>query len=263
MNISANINKFKAKGLLWSILRILEKIEFRIFGIKRQKSKAIEFLCNGDCIEIGALSTPAILPNADSIEYADIYSADEARLSLENLGYLGYHGQKFVDVTIKFDSTSPPLKNVASASKDCIFSSHSLEHSPNPISALVDYLRVLKSGGIIYSIIPNKNFTYDKKRELTKVEYLIERYQLDIWTYNLDQYHDVFNNTIDHEVYSNKTNQDIVKAYNENDGHHHIFVYGPENTIQIIDFLTENFGCTLVHFDISNQSDIHFALKKD
>lgn len=60
MDILENINKLKTKGLLWTVLRILEKIEYRIFRIERQKSKAIEFLCKGDCIEVGAVSIKSL-----------------------------------------------------------------------------------------------------------------------------------------------------------------------------------------------------------
>lgn len=256
------LNVFKTKGFPSGIAHFFEVLEYRLFGIRRQKNDAIAFFCEGDCIEVGAFSRPAILPNAISIEYADVTDADEAKLGLESIGYFGYHNEKFVDVSIKFDGLRPPLESVPSKTKDCVFSSHSLEHSPNPISALVDYLRVLKPGGIVYSIIPNKNYTYDVKRKSTDVRYLIERHRKDIWTYSLDQYRDVFYNTTSHVVYNDATEKDIKKAFDANDGLHHVFVYDPQNTMEIINFLTDEFGCTLEHFDASNQFDIHFALKK-
>jgi len=255
------LNKIKTKGLFWVLKRIIDIFEYRLLGIKRQESNAIAYFCKGDCIEVGAFSNPAILPNADSIEYADIYTSDEAKSLQKNLGFPKSCKNKLVDITIKFDKNNLPLKNVESESKDCIFSSHSLEHNPNPIATLVDYLRVLKPGGIVYSIIPNKNFSFDHKRKATKVSYLIERYRSQMWTYTIDEFRDVFYNS-DTPTYFNKKEEDILKAYIENNGTHHIFVYDPSNIIQIIDFLTKNFNCILVHFDISNKYDIHFAIKK-
>lgn len=72
----------------------------------------------------------------------------------------------------------------------------------------------------------------------------------------------IFFGTTSHVVYNDATEKDIKKAFDANDGLHHVFVYDPQNTMEIINFLTDEFGCTLEHFDASNQFDIHFALKK-
>lgn len=219
-------------------------------------------LLQGDCIEIGALSSPAELPKATSVEYADIYSAEDAKRSLSELGYLGYHNRKFAEVSIVFDCKRPPLEMVPTESKDSVYSSHSLEHSPNPISALVDYLRVVKKGGVVYTVIPNKKYTYDRYRNPTNIDYLIKKYNNKSWDYTLDEFCDVFLNTDSHEVYFNSMEDDIVDAWRRNDGHHHIYVYDEKNTLELIKFVCAESNSSLIWFDCLNQSDMHFAIRK-
>jgi len=243
------------------IKKKLKRIESKINPSNTQH-KVIANLCRGNCIEIGALSSPGWFPFAKKIIYADIQSSEEAKKSLEKLGYFGYHKNEFVDVSILFDPQKPPLSKIPSNSVDCIYSSHSLEHSPNPISALIDYIRVIKKDGIVYSIIPNKEYTYDKNRKSTNIDYLINKYQNNLWSYEINEYRDVFMNTDNHDVYNNKSEKDIMNAYKENTGHHHIYVYDEMNTLQLINFVLKKTTTKIIYFDSTNKNDIHFAIKK-
>tara|TARA_Y100000022_G_scaffold185488_1_gene181330 strand:+ start:567 stop:1373 length:807 start_codon:yes stop_codon:yes gene_type:complete len=239
----------------------LKKLNTKINPSNTQR-KIIANLCRGDCIEIGALSSPGWFPFATSIKYADIHKSNEAKEALEKIGYFGYHQRKFVDVSIIFNPEKAPLEKITSNSIDTIYSSHSLEHSPNPIAALIDYLRVVKKNGIVYTIIPNKNFTYDKKRKSTDINYLIQKYHSNNWSYNIEEYRDVFLNTESHEVYDNKSDKDIINAFKENSGHHHIYVYDEKNTLQLINFVLNETSGKIIYFDASNNNDIHFAISK-
>jgi predicted SAM-dependent methyltransferase len=264
MKLNKGIRKKKTEKIILALNNpnlIFQKLQ-RLLGIKVQRNVNITNLCRGDGIEIGALSSPKVFPFATSIQYADVYTKEGAKNSLEKLGYFGYHKRKFVEVDIVFDPKAPPLQSIESESKDFIFSSHSLEHSPNPISALVDYLRVAKSGGVVYTIIPNKKFTYDRKRTVSSVEKLIHKYKNNEWDYTIDEYRDVFENSDTHVVYDNKNEEDIIKAFNENSGHHHIYVYDEESTLKIIDFVSHQVACDLVFFDSSSEFEIHFAIRK-
>ncbi len=60
---------------------------------------------------------------------------------------------------------------------DVVCSAHTIEHLINPLLALQEWRRVLKPGGLIFSVIPNKEKTFDHKRPLTTLEHLIEDYK--------------------------------------------------------------------------------------
>ncbi len=62
---------------------------------------------------------------------------------------------------------------------DFVLSSNNLEHLANPLKALHEFVRVCKTGGIIVVIVPDKNYTFDHRREYTSFEHILEDYEND------------------------------------------------------------------------------------
>lgn len=56
---------------------------------------------------------------------------------------------------------------------DYVIASHVLEHVANPIAALVEWYRVVRPGGVLYLVVPNRLATFDHDRALTPVEHLL------------------------------------------------------------------------------------------
>jgi len=77
-----------------------------------------------------------------------------------------------VDIVANGDDIPLPDK-----SQDFIVSSHIMEHFPNPVKALIEWDRLVKPGGIIFTIIPHKERTFDKEKKCTSLEHLIEDFQ--------------------------------------------------------------------------------------
>lgn len=59
-------------------------------------------------------------------------------------------------------------------SLDYVATSHVLEHTANPVAALAEWYRVLRPGGIIYLVVPDRRQTWDRGRELTPVAHLLD-----------------------------------------------------------------------------------------
>ena len=57
---------------------------------------------------------------------------------------------------------------------DYLCSSHVFEHLANPVSALLEWHRVLRPGGHLYLVVPDKRFTFDEPRRLTPVAHLLD-----------------------------------------------------------------------------------------
>lgn len=64
-----------------------------------------------------------------------------------------------------------------SNSLDYVATSHVLEHVANPVAALLEWHRVLVSGGIIYMVVPDRRHTFDHTRELSTVEHMWSDYE--------------------------------------------------------------------------------------
>ena len=59
---------------------------------------------------------------------------------------------------------------------DYAIASHVLEHVANPIAALAEWYRVLRPGGIIYLVVPDRRATWEHTRALTTVQHFFDDY---------------------------------------------------------------------------------------
>lgn len=71
------------------------------------------------------------------------------------------------------------LSFAESSSYDFVLSSHTLEHSANPLQCLHEWRRVLKPGGALILVLPHKDGTFDHLRPVTPLDHLIEDFERD------------------------------------------------------------------------------------
>ncbi len=64
------------------------------------------------------------------------------------------------------------LSPIADDSYDCVLSSHNLEHFANPVKAVYEWKRVLRSNGALILVLPYYKKTFDHRREPTSVEHM-------------------------------------------------------------------------------------------
>jgi SAM-dependent methyltransferase len=57
---------------------------------------------------------------------------------------------------------------------DYVIASHVLEHVANPVAALAEWYRVVRPGGIIYLVLPDRRMTWEHRRPLTTLEHMLE-----------------------------------------------------------------------------------------
>jgi SAM-dependent methyltransferase len=60
---------------------------------------------------------------------------------------------------------------------DFILSSHSLEHTANPVKAVKEWVRVLKPGATVIVLLPYYRQTFDHRRIPTPIEHMLEDYE--------------------------------------------------------------------------------------
>jgi len=88
------------------------------------------------------------------------------------------HNYNYGDKTLGYQyiKDATDLEGIDSEKYDFVLSSHSLEHIANPIKAIGEWLRVLKKGGVLLLIVPDKNYTFDHNRPFTTFEHLMDDY---------------------------------------------------------------------------------------
>ena len=124
----------------------------------------------GDGIEIGALHQPLPVPEGARVTYVD--RLDEAGLREH---YPELAGSRFAPVSVI--GSAEDLSAFADRSLDFVIANHLVEHLEYPIRGLLEFRRVLKPGGILYMALPDRRLTFDRDREPTPLEHLLEEHR--------------------------------------------------------------------------------------
>jgi len=106
-----------------------------------------------------------------------VYSLDtiwEGRRA-EGLTY-SYHSRKAKGFNFVREATN--LHGIADHGYDFVLSSHSLEHTANPVRALKEWIRVVKPDGSVVVLLPDYRHTFDHRRGPTSIEHMLQDYDL-------------------------------------------------------------------------------------
>jgi SAM-dependent methyltransferase len=122
----------------------------------------------GAGVEIGAYASPFPVPLDCLVQYADA-------CTYEDLLAHAYPGQALHDIlmpTLRTDLDS--LAGIGEQSLDFLVACHVIEHVRNPVGALARAYSVLREGGQLVLVVPDKERTFDRNRDLTSLEHLIQ-----------------------------------------------------------------------------------------
>jgi SAM-dependent methyltransferase len=122
---------------------------------------------------------------------------------------------------------SSELAGIPSLKYDFILSCHSLEHNANVIKTLREWYRVLKSDGYLLLVLPDKQYTFDKNREFTTFDHILEDERNNVP--ESDETH--FNEVLERHYFIRDIAQESKKSFHnwvinnyQNRGvHHHVF----------------------------------------
>ncbi len=127
----------------------------------------------GEGIEIGAGHWPFPTPvGVGSVKYVSRHSPqDERRLFPE---VSEEHDFGIVDVIADMDRDG--LAAFSDHSQDFVIASHVVEHLAAPIWAISEFIRVVRPGGYIVLVLPDRRLTFDRDRDPTPIEHLIREH---------------------------------------------------------------------------------------
>ena len=126
---------------------------------------------SGCGVEVGAESNPLVVTNRRvSIEYVD-------RLPPEETSKLHTIPLRRI-VTPDYIGEADALNIFTDNKFDFVIANHLLEHMHDPIGAMIEWLRILKDGGILFLTIPNYRCNeYDFCRRPADIDHLINDYR--------------------------------------------------------------------------------------
>lgn len=151
-------------------------------------------------------------------------------------------------------------------SLDYIVSFHVLEHVANPVAAFVEWMGVLRHGGIIYLLVPDRRHMWDHARELTPPAHMLADFTQG--TTQVDGTHiSDFVDNVDWSTYSpttppaavlekkqelKATYQAAINAGTEINIHFHVFE--PSNLLELITAL-ESYPATRFRWQVVDQAE--------
>ncbi len=122
----------------------------------------------GEGIEIGPFVWPLRVPPGAHVRNVDYKSREElvsdGRATVKNIDSIPQ-----IDIVDRAEE----LATFADESLDFVIASHVIEHIEDPIGALGNWLRVLRSGGVLYIGVPDATQTFDSQRPRTSSEHVL------------------------------------------------------------------------------------------
>lgn len=127
----------------------------------------------GDVLEIGPGSRPFVVSPGANVKYADRSIEGGRDTNFPELIGQPAGVQAHYDV----DLDTEGLSQLASSSFDGLVASHVIEHVVNPIGVLTEFSRVLRPGGKLLLVVPDRSRTFDAVRLPTPFSVPIAKYR--------------------------------------------------------------------------------------
>lgn len=151
------------------------------------------------------------------------------------------------------------ITNISDESYDFCFASHCLEHIANPIKAVKEWLRIVKTNGYVVLILPEKTQCFDHKRKYSLSSTLISQYEKNVGEDDLSTLPEILaNHDLSMDLPAGNLQQFTQRSldnYNNRCLHH--YVYNPD----LLKEITQYVGAEFVH-TVTYGLDIWFIMKK-
>jgi SAM-dependent methyltransferase len=181
LTIPRKLRKNGVRGSAHKIHRML--IPYR----SREMSKYLHQFENVRGIEIGGPTRWAFGAKGSIPIYPIIGNLDNVSPPLD-IVYDNTHAIRIhAGRTYRFDDRKSPgmqyvaeaadLPMIASDAYDVLLSSHMIEHTSNPIKVVLEWIRIVRSGGLLLIIVPDKEHNFDHHRPATTLEHMIDDFE--------------------------------------------------------------------------------------
>ena len=129
---------------------------------------------NGSGVELGPGHHPMPLPFPGvSVRYVDRWQPEENLALFTNIEA----GATFPKPDIVANLDVDRLCALADESQDFVIASHLLEHLADPLTQIEEIHRVLKPGAVVLVFLPDRRYTFDRKRSATPLAHLIAEHR--------------------------------------------------------------------------------------
>lgn len=191
--IKTIMQTYQSKGLYG--VKCLVKDKF--FPIKERALVNIDlyhkYFINKSGIEIGG---PSSLFSEEAPIYDIIYNLDGCNYSTQTVWEgnivegenFNYFGNK---MGYQYICEASNLEAVPNEKYDFLLACHCLEHCANTLKTVKEWVRVIKKGGAILLVLPDRKYTFDHNRSITTFEHLVDDFKNDTEEKDLTHYKEI------------------------------------------------------------------------
>ncbi len=217
--------------------------------------KAYE-LCKGKGLEIGALHNPFDL-DADVV-YLDQRKTAELRAGFKNHPRV----RRIPQVQLVWKGDSYPF--IDDNAFDFVVNSHVLEHVCNPGRVIAEWLRVVRPGGIVYMVVPDKRHCFDRQRETTSLEHLLQDHEAGTSLIELEHYRDYILKTAGEAGIAHEPSEEFARNCFQGQTSIHVHTFTARSLGGFLRALAERLPFKLVLCEPQRSAPLHIhcALRK-
>ncbi|MCF8321919.1 MAG: class I SAM-dependent methyltransferase [Flavobacterium sp.] len=180
--IKSLLNTFLSKGIFGVLQLVQHKVFLQKITTIQNKDAYLNYFAGKKGIEIGG---PSVVFSIVIPVYQVAEALDGCNFSSETIweGSIA-EGENFNYFENKkgfqYICEASNLATVPSEKYDFLVASHCLEHCANTLKTVKEWLRVVRKGGAILLILPDKRYTFDQNRPITSFEHLLDDLKKDI-----------------------------------------------------------------------------------
>lgn len=130
----------------------------------------------GQVLEIGPGTSPFPVASSARVTYADRCVEGGRDANWPELKGEPRGPDPHLNLNVDVDR----LSAIEDASFDAVIASHVIEHLANPLRALQEFHRVLRPGGRLVLIVPDRTRTFDRVREPTTLRHLLDEHACNV-----------------------------------------------------------------------------------
>ncbi len=185
---------------------------------------------SGKGLEIGPLHRPMVRHEKMDIDYLDRHTVAELKVKYSELGDIPLVEPHIID-------DAETLETVPSAKYDFVIAAHVIEHMKNPLGALEQWMRVLKPGGLLYLVVPDKRATFDCPRMRTLLYHMVLDYLRPSRERDFDHYLE-YSVLVDGKRHEEAFTNAEKLAAADHPIHFHVFL--PQDIVRLLGWFSNN-----------------------
>ncbi len=148
----------------------------------------------------------------------------------------------FPEPDVMCDLAASSLNAFTDGSMDFVVASHLIEHLPNPLGLLEGVERVLRPGGNLVLLVPDRRRTFDRDRPPTPLDHVVSDYERDVQEVD-DEHIAEFRLNVDKvDIYAMSEAERASDLASRRDKSIHVHCWGPDEFNAVLEYAIGQLG---------------------